>query len=115
MEEEKTYRIGEVARLLNLETYVLRFWETEFPQIEPLRSDKGQRRYTGDNIAIIKRIQQLLHEQGLTLEGARRVLDGRASVEEIFAEKIVADPEFVRMLMRELGSIRKLLTTPNDQ
>ena len=43
---EKTYRIGEAAELLNLKTHVLRFWETEFPQLDPLRTDKGQRLYT---------------------------------------------------------------------
>ena len=68
----KTYRIGEVAALLNLKTYVLRFWETEFPQLAPLRTGKGQRLYTEGHVR--RRIQELVHEQGLTLDGARRVL-----------------------------------------
>lgn len=65
--EEKTYRIGEVAEMLNLKTHVLRFWETEFPQLAPLRTGKGQRLYTEDHIGLLRRIQQLLHEQGMTL------------------------------------------------
>ena len=73
---EKTYRIGEAAELLNLKTHVLRFWETEFPQLDPLRTDKGQRLYTETHLALLRRIQQLLHEQGMTIEGARRVLEG---------------------------------------
>ena len=71
---EKIYRIGEAAALLDLKAYVLRFWETEFPQLVPVRTDKGQRLYSEENIALLRRIKYLLHEQGLTIEGARRVL-----------------------------------------
>lgn len=71
---EKTYRIGEAADILNLKTYVLRFWETEFPQLVPLRTEKGQRLYSERDLALLRRIQELLHEQGMTIDGARRVL-----------------------------------------
>ena len=71
---EKTYRIGEAAAKLNLKTYVLRFWETEFPHVAPIRTEKGQRLYTGTHLAILRRIRYLLHERGLTIEGARRLL-----------------------------------------
>lgn len=71
---DKVYRIGEAAELLALKAYVLRFWETEFPQLVPVRTDKGQRLYSEENIALLRRIKYLLHEQGLTIEGARRVL-----------------------------------------
>lgn len=71
---EKSYRIGEAADMLHLKSYVLRFWETEFPQLAPLRTDKGQRLYTDSHIALLHRIKKLLHEQGMTIEGARRVL-----------------------------------------
>lgn len=69
-----TYKIGEAAALLNLKTYVLRFWETEFPDIAPLRTEKGQRLYAGEHLALLERIRFLLHERGLTIEGARRIL-----------------------------------------
>ena len=71
---EKIYRIGEAAALLELKDYVLRFWETEFPQLVPVRTEKGQRLYSEENIALLRRIKYLLHEQGMTIEGARRVL-----------------------------------------
>ena len=71
---EKVYRIGEAAALLELKDYVLRFWETEFPQLVPVRTEKGQRLYSEENIALLRRIKYLLHEQGMTIEGARRVL-----------------------------------------
>lgn len=72
---EQTYKIGEAATLLNLKTYVLRFWETEFPQIAPLRTEKGQRLYTPKDIELLERIKYLLHEQGLTIDGARKILE----------------------------------------
>ena len=71
---EKIYRIGEAAALLELKDHVLRFWETEFSQLVPVRTEKGQRLYSEENIALLRRIKYLLHEQGMTIEGARRVL-----------------------------------------
>lgn len=74
MSSEKTYKIGEAAALLKLKSYVLRFWETEFPQLEPRRTDKGQRYYTEEDLELLSRIRYLLHERGLTIEGARRLM-----------------------------------------
>ena len=71
---EKLYKIGEAAELLKLKTYVLRFWEMEFPQLAPTRTQTGQRMYTERDLAILKRIRHLLHERGLTIEGARKLL-----------------------------------------
>lgn len=76
---EKTYRIGEAAAKLNLKTYVLRFWEMEFSEIDPIRTEKGQRLYREKDIALLRRIRYLLHERGLTIEGARRVLEEEAA------------------------------------
>ena len=77
---EQLYRIGDAARLLDLKPYVLRYWETEFSQIRPVRSGKGQRRYTESDMATLRRIKYLLHEQGMTIEGARKVLAGASSL-----------------------------------
>lgn len=114
MASEKTYRIGEVAELLNLKTHVLRFWETEFPQLAPLRTDSGQRIYKEEHVAILRRIQQLLHEQGMTIEGARRVMEGGAIIDEPAQEHGTArpDPDFFSMLQNELDSIRNILIQP---
>ena len=73
----RTYKIGEAAQLLNLKSYVLRFWETEFPQLSPLRTEKGQRLYSETDLELLKFIRNLLHERGLTIEGARKVLQSR--------------------------------------
>lgn len=77
---EQLYRIGDAAKLLDLKPYVLRYWETEFSQIRPVRSGKGQRRYTESDMATLRRIKYLLHEQGMTIEGARKVLAGASSL-----------------------------------
>lgn len=76
---QKTYRIGEAATKLNLKSYVLRFWETEFPQIAPIRTEKGQRLYRESDLAVLGRIRYLLHERGLTIDGARRLLREEAA------------------------------------
>lgn len=112
-EEERIYRIGEVAELLNVKDSTLRFWEKEFPQINPSRSKNGQRAYTEDDVARFRRIQQLLHEIGLTISGAKRVMEGSAVLDETLPEKVapIPDPDFMRMLQEELGAIRKLLTS----
>lgn len=76
---DRLYRIGEAARALELKTCVLRFWESEFPQLSPVRTPKGQRLYTEEHLALLRRIRSLLHEQGMTIQGARRVLEGQLS------------------------------------
>ncbi len=88
---QATYKIGEAATRLNLKTYVLRFWETEFPQIIPLRTEKGQRLYTEEHIALLKRIRHLLHERGLTIEGARKALAEEAARGMLYTDDALAD------------------------
>src|SRR5262249_19941164 len=68
------FRIGEVARLFHLPAYVLRFWETEFPQLRPTKGSTGQRMYRRRDLDNILRIKQLLYEEGLTIAGARQQL-----------------------------------------
>ena len=113
---QKTYRIGEAAELLGLKTHVLRFWEKEFSQLVPRRTDKGQRFYTESDLALLRRIRQLLHEQGMTIVGARRVLEGSAVLDESVPEGVTAvpDPAFMRMIRQELVTVRALLAPPEE-
>lgn len=73
--EEKIYKIGQAAKLVGLKSYVLRFWEGEFEQLEPIRTPSGQRLYNDAHIALVIRIKTLLHDEGLTIEGARKRLE----------------------------------------
>jgi DNA-binding transcriptional MerR regulator len=68
------FRIGEVATLCHLPAYVLRFWESEFPQLKPVKSSTGQRMYRRRDVESVLRIKQLLYEQGFTISGARQQL-----------------------------------------
>ncbi|WP_045211409.1 MerR family transcriptional regulator [Desulfonatronovibrio magnus] len=73
--EEGKYKIGQVAEMLGLEAYVLRFWETEFEQLRPNRTAKGQRYYTCEHIKLLKKIKKLLYKDKLTIDGARMRLE----------------------------------------
>lgn len=68
------FRIGEAARLCGVEAYVLRFWETEFPQLRPNKGGTGQRLYRKRDVELALRIKHLVHQEGYTLAGARQVL-----------------------------------------
>src|SRR4051794_16931155 len=72
--EKLYFRIGEVAELCRLPAYVLRFWESEFPQLKPVKSNTGQRMYRRRDVENVLRIKQLLYEQGFTISGARQQL-----------------------------------------
>jgi DNA-binding transcriptional MerR regulator len=65
------FRIGEVASLCRLPAYVLRFWETEFPQLKPIKSSTGQRMYRKRDVESVVRIKKLLYDDGFTIAGAR--------------------------------------------
>lgn len=73
--EEKLYKIGEVCKVADLQPYVLRYWETEFPQLSPNKSGGGQRLYTKRELEIILRIKELLYKEGFTIAGAKKKLE----------------------------------------
>ncbi len=68
------FRIGEVAELCRLPAYVLRFWETEFPQLKPVKSSTGQRMYRQRDVELVVHIKTLLYDEGFTIAGARAQL-----------------------------------------
>jgi|HubBroStandDraft_1064217.scaffolds.fasta_scaffold226164_2 DNA-binding transcriptional MerR regulator len=72
------FRIGEVARLCGIEAYVLRFWESEFPQLRINKSGTGQRLYRKRDVELVLRIKRLLYSEGYTIAGARQVFASEA-------------------------------------
>src|SRR5277367_4825169 len=76
------FRIGEVATLCHLPAYVLRFWESEFPQLKPVKSSTGQRMYRRRDVESVLHIKQLLYEQGFTIVGARQQLRSETKTEK---------------------------------
>jgi DNA-binding transcriptional MerR regulator len=69
------FKIGDVARICSVETYVLRFWETQFPQLKPNKSGTGQRLYRRRDVELALKIKHLVHTEGYTLAGARQTLE----------------------------------------
>jgi len=94
-DDKRYFRIGEVSRIVGVEPYVLRYWESEFPQIRPIRADTNQRTYQKKDLEIILEVKRLLYEEKLTIEGARQRLkkevskssgEQRHSIEELKAD-----------------------------
>lgn len=69
--------IGEVAKALNIRQHVLRYWEEQFPMLKPVKRSGGRRYYRPADIALIARIDRLVHREGYTLRGARMAIEGK--------------------------------------
>jgi DNA-binding transcriptional MerR regulator len=104
-EDKKYFRIGEVSRIIGVRPYVLRYWESEFPQIRPHRADSKQRTYQKRDLEIILEIKKLLYEEKLTIEGARRKLKEKRS-----KKQVSVDQEFLKEMRSELQEILRALT-----
>jgi len=78
-DETRHYRIGEVSRLTELKPFVLRYWESEFPMLEPVKSANGHRLYRQEDVDLVLKIKRLLYDEGFTIAGARRHLKELAS------------------------------------
>lgn len=73
-EQTRLYRIGEVSRIADLKPFVLRYWESEFPMLEPVKSPSGHRLYRQEEVELVLKIKRLLYDEGFTIAGARRHL-----------------------------------------
>jgi DNA-binding transcriptional MerR regulator len=105
--DDKTYfRIGEVSRITGLEPYVLRYWESEFPQIRPRRADSNQRTYRKKDLEIIMEIKRLLYDERLTIEGARKKLKQKLKKKK----GVVGEREILAELKSELQDILRVLS-----
>ena len=101
------FRIGEVATLCRLPAYVLRFWESEFPQLKPVKSSTGQRMYRKRDVESVLRIKQLLYEQGFTISGARQQLRAETKTDKSqaaipFPSQSAAEIQHIRQGLREI-------------
>ena len=107
------FRIGEVAGLLAVEPYVLRYWETEFPSLSPKKSGTGHRLYRRKDVELLLKIKHLLYEKRYTIEGARQSLlnDSKASKSTVPNRKQgdLFTPDPLLGIRTELASILKIL------
>lgn len=92
------FRIGEVAQLVGVDAHVLRYWESEF-RMKPHRSASGQRLYRKQDLSRFLRVKHLLHDEGYTIAGARKVLAGQGM-------PAAADPERIRAALERVEALR---------
>jgi DNA-binding transcriptional MerR regulator len=114
---KRYFTIGEVSELCGVKPHVLRYWEQEFTQLKPIKRRGNRRYYQHHEVLLIRRIRELLYDQGFTINGARNKLDGRMfevaienSSAEISRTGDVVLPEATLMMVRsELADILRLL------
>jgi len=99
--EKRYYSIGEVSKAFNVNPSLLRFWEKEFDEIKPKKKESGTRKYTPENIKILKLIYHLVKEKGLTISGAKKQLKVKDSKDVKISllsklEKIKVDLNFLK-------------------
>lgn len=106
------FRIGEVSELTQTKSYVLRYWETEFPTLKPIKSRSGHRLYKREDVQKVLEIKRLLYEKGFTIEGARKQLSGDSkgseNQKELFSTSVDGAP--LRAIKRELEGILVILS-----
>lgn len=112
------FRIGEVARLCDVPAYVLRFWESEFPQLKPHKGGTGQRLYRRRDVEMALRVKTLLYDEGYTIPGARQLLKGEQKHKGPQLALGIEDPaqdidtRQLRKLQKELRDLHVLLSKP---
>jgi len=121
-QDEKLYRIGELSRIADVKPFVLRYWETEFPMLEPVKSSYGHRLYRQRDVDLVLKIKRLLYDQGFTIAGARRHLretangsaveraEGSVRAFEAAANGADAAPLNRKMLLDLRDALRSFLT-----
>ena len=110
--EKRYYRIGEVARITGVKPYVLRYWESEFSELKPQKSSKGQRLYSRREVDVVLDIKRLLYSDKLTIKGARRALAKRGKNKTGVAEEGPSNEELLSLitdLKNDLLKIRDML------
>jgi DNA-binding transcriptional MerR regulator len=116
--EERLYRIGEVSRLAEVKPFVLRYWETEFPMLEPVKSPSGHRMYRQEDVDMVLKIKRLLYDEGFTIAGARRHLreqNGTVGADAHATSGVVHTDNAAELLSRKMlldlrDSLRAFLT-----
>ncbi|MGH8744454.1 MAG: MerR family transcriptional regulator [Burkholderiales bacterium] len=103
---KRYFTIGEVSELCGVKPHVLRYWEQEFTQLKPVKRRGNRRYYQHHEVLLIRRIRELLYEQGFTISGARNRLDDAAGM----SEKPIAQLKFdFSLVRREIKSVLEIL------
>ena len=111
------FKIGEVAKMADVPTHVLRYWESEFSGINPKRANSKQRLYRRQDVELILNIKTLLHEQGYTIAGARKLLESGANRGQAIAEQKPIPAKVsstLQNIKQELKELQDLLTSKKE-
>ena len=101
---KRYFTIGEVSELCDVKPHVLRFWETEFPSLKPVKRRGNRRYYQRHDVLMVRQIRSLLYEQGYTIGGARLRLDGDGAKQES-----AMSSQIIRQVRMELEEVLQLL------
>lgn len=111
------FKIGEVAKIAEVPTHVIRYWESEFPSIKPKRANSKQRLFRKQDIELILKIKTLLHHQGYTISGARKVLSRNEDPKNTVTVEDKTTPDLSRKLQelkKGLKQIQNILFLKKD-
>ncbi len=103
-EDKRYFRIGEASSIIGVEPYVLRYWESEFPQLKPQRADSKQRTYQKKDLETLLEIKRLLYQEKMTIEGAKRRLRQKKD------DKTSLSRQSLESISEELREILEILT-----
>ena len=113
---KRYFTIGEVSDLCGVKPHVLRYWEQEFTQLKPVKRRGNRRYYQHHEVLLIRRIRDLLYEQGFTINGARNRLDESGAAKAAAATSMAPDPapsaaqaSGIAAMRRDLLAIAELL------
>lgn len=102
--DKRYFTISEAAELCGAKPHVLRYWESEFKQLSPVKRAGNRRYYQRQDIFLIRQIRELLHDQGFTIAGAKQALEGEGS-----KEKLTKNKQILREVRQELEKLLKLV------
>lgn len=106
--EKAFFRIGEVSKILSVEPYVIRYWETEFKTIKPVRTKTAQRLYRKKDVEELLTIRNLLYQQRFTISGAKKQLMKIRGKDELASKD--GHQETLLFIKKELEQIRKMMS-----
>lgn len=108
------YSIGEVAELLQVKTSTLRHWEKEFSQLRPQKLRSGERRYVEADIALLKEIKNLRQEKGFTIDGSRKILNQKGTIDNSVEQLHTIEQQLISMKVR-LETLKKSLQITEEK
>ncbi len=103
------YKIGEVSKIVDVEPYVLRYWETEFPFLKPRKSKSGQRVYVKKDIETLLKIKRLLYQERYTIEGVRKKLGFSSVTSESKDDQVLDKRDIKQPPSQVIDHIKKRL------